>query len=81
MWDQRPDRGKQTYFYSRKSFYFVREGGLPERLSLMSSVSVTLCQSRTKGVLIYLLSMYLPGGRQRAYKNFLVSCIFCVFAS
>lgn len=50
---------------------------LPERLSLVFCIIVTLCRSRTKGILIYLLSIYLLGGRQSAYKNILVSCNFC----
>ena len=60
MWDQRSDRGKLTYFYSRKSLYFVREGGLPERLSLMSSYFVPVKDKRC----VNLSAFYVPPRRK-----------------
>lgn len=68
--ERRSDREKLIDFYNRKSFKIVREGSLPEELNLVSSVSVTLRGSRTKGDLFYLLSTYLPGGKTECLNKF-----------
>lgn len=74
--ERRLDREKLTHFYNRKSLEIVREGSLPEKLSLVSSVSVTLCGSKTKGGLFYLLSIYLPEGKTECLNKFTSLILF-----